>query len=77
MTDCVRMYNLALCHTKPPEVWKFGFTLATEHVWDAFTLVSLLKDANRRETTLTVPHSGAQKDWFKEAVHDKHSVLTL
>ncbi|KAF8890918.1 hypothetical protein BD779DRAFT_1610685 [Infundibulicybe gibba] len=67
-TNCARLYNLTLSQKAPPSGWDFGFTLRTEHVWDSFTILSLLEDFSQRQKTLTVPHLGLQKDRYTEAV---------
>jgi hypothetical protein len=45
-----------------------GFTLTTEHVWDAFTITCLLDDSTRLSSQLIVPSTGLQKDRFTEAM---------
>lgn len=56
----------------PPSDWKFGFTLTTKHVWDAFLVLSLLEDFDRRSKTLVLPHGGEQKDRFQDALHARN-----
>lgn len=48
--------------------WQFGLELTTEHVWNAFVIVSLLEDKLRARQQLHVPHTGAQKDRFRESM---------
>ncbi|KAF8060185.1 hypothetical protein FPV67DRAFT_1674149 [Lyophyllum atratum] len=71
-TNCARMYNLTLSNTVPPDDWAFGFTVTTEHVWDAFVILSLMEDFERRSKTLVIPHTGAQKDCFTNALQERN-----
>ncbi|KAF8057809.1 hypothetical protein FPV67DRAFT_1677039 [Lyophyllum atratum] len=71
-TNCARMYNLTLSNTVPPDDWAFGFTVRTEHVWDAFVILSLMEDFERRSKTLVIPHTGAQKDRFINALQERN-----
>ncbi|KAF8074791.1 hypothetical protein FPV67DRAFT_1408151 [Lyophyllum atratum] len=71
-TNCARMYNLTLSTMPLPGDWKFGSTVTTEQVWDAFTILALLEDCATREKTLNVPHDGPQKDRFTFAVRERN-----
>jgi hypothetical protein len=71
-TNCARLYNLTLSDTVPPGDWAFGFTLTTEHVWDGFVILALMDDHHHRSQTLKVPHTGAQKDRFTEALKSRN-----
>jgi hypothetical protein len=51
--------------------WQFGSKLQTEHVWDAFVLISLLRDHEDRGRLLEVPHGGMQKDQFTTAMEER------
>jgi hypothetical protein len=57
--------------------WQFGSELTTEHVWDAFVIVSLLEDKLRARQRLHVPHTGAQKDRFREAMAARNRDIVL
>lgn len=57
--------------------WQFGSELTTEHVWDAFIIVSLLEDKLRARQRLCVPHTGAQKDRFREAMAARNKDIVL
>ena len=46
--------------------------VTSDHVWDGFMLLALLEDCQRRLTRLLLPHTGAQKDRFKEAIHARN-----
>jgi len=52
--------------------WQFGSKLRTEHVWDAFVLISLLRDHEDRGRLLEVPHGGMQKDRFTTAMEERN-----
>ena len=52
--------------------WQFGSKLRTEHVWDAFVLISLLRDHEARGRLLEVPHGGMQKDWFTTVMEERN-----
>jgi len=45
-TNCAHLYNTSLAqeHEKPAH-WSFGFKLTSNHVWDAFVILSLLEDS--------------------------------
>jgi hypothetical protein len=68
-TNCAWLYNLLLSDTVPPSDWAFGFSVTTEQVWDAFVTLALLEDHQTQSKTLVVPHTGAQKDRFTDALH--------
>jgi hypothetical protein len=38
--------------------WQFGCVLTTDHVWDAFVLLTLLDYNERQQSCLQVPHTG-------------------
>ena len=52
--------------------WQFVSRLATEHVWDAFVIFSLLDNKKRWHEQLRVLHTGEQADRFANAM-DKHN----
>ena len=57
--------------------WQFGSRLTTEHVWDAFITLCLIEDKQRRNQRLQVPHSGMQKDRFREAMAERNQDFIL
>jgi CxC6 like cysteine cluster associated with KDZ transposases len=75
------MYDLALTRGNEGLMeqggWKFGTRLTTEHVWDAFVILSLLKDHQRRNVRLVVPHTGDQKDRFTSAMVLRNERIVL
>ena len=70
------MYELALSQDGYQQIdqgpWRFAARLTTEHVWDAFVILFLLKDHERQGTILDVPHIGLQKDWFSSAMKTRN-----
>lgn len=52
--------------------WQFGFKLKTEHVWDAFVILALLRDCEARGRLLDLPHDGDQKDRFTAAMEERN-----
>ena len=55
--------------------WPFSPLLQVEHVWDAFTLLCLLEDCDRRRFNLQVPHEGEQKSRFSNAVRSRNDFI--
>jgi len=76
-TNCARTYNSALAGkliTAMEEFgWKFGAKLATEHVWDGFVILSLLRDHDRRDLCMQVPHTGSQRDRFTQLMEERNA----
>jgi len=52
--------------------WQFGFKLKTEHIWDAFVLLTLLRDCEVGGRLLDLPHNGYQKDHFTTAMEEQN-----
>jgi len=52
--------------------WQFGFKLKTEHIWDAFVLLSLLRDREAHGRRLELPHKGTQSSRLTEAMQDRN-----
>lgn len=48
--------------------WQFGCRLTTDHVWDAFIILTLLDYHQCGGTQLQVPQTGEQKDRFTAAM---------
>ncbi|KAF7300735.1 hypothetical protein MKEN_01298300 [Mycena kentingensis (nom. inval.)] len=71
-TNCSRTYDLTLAGPNVQHMkdfgWQFGTQLTTEHVWDAFTLLTLLDHCRRGRTVLAVPHGGDHENRFTEAM---------
>lgn len=70
-TNCVRLYEIAQArvsveHRNKP--WQFLSSLTTEEVWDAFVILALLDNHQRRGMQLCVPHVGDQKNRFTAAM---------
>ncbi|KAJ7052460.1 hypothetical protein C8F01DRAFT_1090459 [Mycena amicta] len=75
-TNCARSYDMALAGSQETLFdtagWQFGWSLTTDHVWDAFVILTLLQYHNRYHTQLHVPHTGLQKDRFTEAMRPRN-----
>jgi hypothetical protein len=52
--------------------WQFGCILTPDHVWDVFVVLTLLDYNNRKNTYLQVPHTGEQKNCFKDAMRARN-----
>ncbi|KAF7290736.1 hypothetical protein MIND_01314300 [Mycena indigotica] len=75
-TNCSRIYDLALSQVDNELFeaggWQFGCVLTTNHIWDAFTLYTLLDYHRRRNTRLVLPHTGLQKDRMTMAMEARN-----
>jgi hypothetical protein len=60
-----------------PYEWGLSNSLTTNHVWDAFVILSLLDDAVSRGHHLVVPHSGTQTNRFKAAMEGRNRWIVL
>lgn len=75
-TNCVRIYNMGFTGNDLPD-WQFKLQVTSDQVYDAFTILSLLEDCQTQRATLVVPHGGATKDCFTEAVCARNDRLRL
>ncbi|KAG2741488.1 hypothetical protein P692DRAFT_201726600 [Suillus brevipes Sb2] len=81
-TNCAHLYKIAQArvisttghHNKP---WQFQSSLTTEEVWDAFVILALLDDHQRRGMQLRVPHMGDQKDRFSVAMRARTEQIII
>ncbi|KAJ7668842.1 hypothetical protein B0H17DRAFT_1335884 [Mycena rosella] len=75
-TNCSRSYDMALSDQQQRDFtaggWQFGCKLTTDHVWDAFVILTLLDYHKRNQTCLEVPHTGDQKDRFVNAMRARN-----
>jgi len=75
-TNCAKVYDMSLSDRDNGHLesagWQFGSKLRTEHVWDAFVLITLIRDCDARFRQLEVPHSGLQKDRFTAAMEERN-----
>src|SRR5258705_10835534 len=75
-TNCAKVYDMALSGRETCRLgdvgWQFGFKLKTEHIWDAFVLLSLLRDREIHSRQLKLPHKGLQKDRLTEAMQERN-----
>lgn len=72
-TNASHIYHEALSGLTLDDRSTARFHLRTEHVWDGFVIVALLKDAGERGHTLIVPHTGDQKDRFTSAMDTRNA----
>ncbi|KAI0355731.1 hypothetical protein OH77DRAFT_1479572 [Trametes cingulata] len=72
-TNAANVYDHALAQLGHCEDIPARYRLRTEHVWDGFVLLSLLKDAERQQYVLEVPHTGDQRDRFTKAMSDRNA----
>ncbi|KAF7307966.1 hypothetical protein MKEN_01158100 [Mycena kentingensis (nom. inval.)] len=76
-TNCARTYEIALAGPNVEHMaqfgWQFGTRLTTEHVWDAFLVLTLLEHRLRTGTILAVPHGGDQEARFRDAMAELNS----
>ena len=74
--NCAITYDQALSLRQQQDAhehgWRFGMKLTTEHVWDAFVVYSLLRDCDRRQQLLRVPHTGDQRNRFTSAMQERN-----
>ncbi|KAF8436849.1 hypothetical protein L210DRAFT_869872, partial [Boletus edulis BED1] len=78
ITACAQFYNTAMFQSnEPPLGWPFGFSLSLEHVWSAFLLYCLLKDAVEREEYLIITHTGDHKDHFNDLVQAQNQHIHI
>jgi hypothetical protein len=77
-SNAAKLYKMSLMKDYfEEEEWQFVPRLTTEHVWDAFVIVSLLDDKFRRNEHLQVPHTGQQKDRFTEAMQERNENFVI
>ena len=74
-----KLYKMAFADQEylQQDEWQFGSKLSVEHVWDAFTIVSLLKSKEQCGEVLEVTHIGEQKDRFTKAMEERNRKLIL
>ncbi|KAF7323566.1 hypothetical protein MKEN_00576900 [Mycena kentingensis (nom. inval.)] len=75
-TNCAKSYDLSLSQQEVYDMssggWQFGCKLTTNHVYDAFIILTLLDYHQRNHTNLVVPHNGEQKDRFMRAMEARN-----
>lgn len=57
--------------------WQSGSRLSTPMVWDTSVLLALLEDPEDRQTVLSVPHTGTQKDHFTAQLDTRNEHIIL
>ncbi|KAF8168760.1 hypothetical protein BJ912DRAFT_1025727 [Pholiota molesta] len=73
-SNSAKLYEMAFADHEylAQDEWQFGSKLTVEHVWDGFTILSLLRSKEHDGEILEVPHTGEQKDRFKEAMEARN-----
>ncbi|KAJ7446362.1 hypothetical protein FB451DRAFT_1188796 [Mycena latifolia] len=75
-TNCARSYDMSLSEKQSGNIaaggWQFGTLLTTDHVRDAFVILTLLDLHKRNHTQLEVPNTGNQKDRFTAAMEERN-----
>lgn len=74
-TNAAHVYHHSLSQLSEPRQSLAQYQLRTEHVWDGFVILSLLKDSMSRKFVLEVPHSGEQKDRFTAAMRARNEYI--
>ncbi|KAJ7112413.1 hypothetical protein C8R43DRAFT_1138890 [Mycena crocata] len=78
-TNSAKLYDISLSdrHNLETGGWQFGLKLTTNHIWDAFTIKSLLDDCDRNAKLLQVAHVGDQDTRFKAAMEARNERMIL
>lgn len=75
-TNCAQIYNETIGRRDElgrVDSWAGSFKLKTEHVWDAFTILSLLDwHTTRLQERLVVPNTGTQSERFLPAMRARN-----
>ena len=75
-TNAAQLYDLTLSENLTYlDGWSLGGQLMTKHIWDGFSIVSLLDDHQTQGTLLRVPHTGSQSDQFKTAMEERNKQI--
>lgn len=75
-TNCARIFNASMTEDVFPD-WQFSLSVTSDQVYDGFTILSLLEDCISQQKTLVVPHGGASRDRFTEAICIRNNRLRL
>ncbi|RDX47181.1 hypothetical protein OH76DRAFT_1354889 [Lentinus brumalis] len=67
-TNAAHIYHESLSKLERSQRNEPRFRLRTEHVWDGFVALALLRDAELHATILQVPHGGIQKNRYTDAM---------
>lgn len=68
---------MAKRHYFQPSEWGLSNRLHVNHIWDGFTILSLLEDAVSRSIFLKVPHGGLQSNRFQLAMEERNKWIIL
>ena len=67
-TNTAHIYHESLSHLDNDNCNIPRFRLRTEHAWDGFIVLALLRDAQSRNAVLEVPHNGIQANRYTTAM---------
>lgn len=76
-SNAARLYTITLSDDEYLVSWGLSDRPTTEHVWDAFIILSLLEDHVSTGTLLTVPHTDNQCDRFKVAMENRTTRIIM
>ena len=72
--NCACIYNANSAESKwKPADWQFSLEVTSDKGYDAFTVLSLLKECQLQNSTLIVPHGGLARDCFTEAINTQNN----
>lgn len=71
-TNAAHIYHESMSQLEGPERMNTRYQLRTEHTWDGFVLLALLRDARDNTIVLEVPHTCLQKDRFTGAMRARN-----
>ncbi len=67
-TNAAHIYHESMSKLERSRRNEPRFRLRTEHVWDGFVALALLRDAELHATILQAPHGGVQKNRYTDAM---------
>ena len=77
-TNTAQLYDLTLSENLTYlDGWSLGGQLTTKHIWDGFSVVSLVDDHKTQGTLLHIPHTGSQSDHFKTAMEERNKWIIM
>ncbi|KAI0739978.1 hypothetical protein C8Q80DRAFT_1112092 [Daedaleopsis nitida] len=72
-TNAAHVYHEVLSLLSGPDRHKACYKLRPEHVWDGFTALALLRDADERSYAMELPHTGEQRSRFTVAMEARNA----
>lgn len=79
MMNCGRICDTTFSslNVQLPDGRPYTTNLQSEHLFDAFIIISLLQDCKIRGTTLVVPHEGEQSERFRAAMEAQNRRIRM